>query len=73
MKSFKPESFKPEVLINGTWSTNGLRFATIEEAEASANELMSRWFVPEAGRVTVSNDPVQHRFNFTLNKNEAIV
>lgn len=62
-------SYKPEVLINGQWSSNSLRFATDKEALASARELMSRWFVPVDGRAGTSNDVVNHRFDFVTNSN----
>ena len=31
LSTMKNKSFKPEVLVDGQWSTNGLRFATAEE------------------------------------------
>lgn len=62
-------SFKPEVLVDGQWSTNALRFATKAEAEASVKELMSRWWVPTDGRASESNDPVNYRFDFASNSN----
>ena len=62
-------SYKPEVLVDGQWSTNALRFATKAEAEASVKELMSRWWVPTDGRASESNDPVNYRFDFASNSN----
>ena len=62
-------SYKPEVLINGQWSSNSLRFATDKEALASARELMSRWFKPVDGRAGVSDDAVNYRFDFENNSN----
>ena len=62
-------SYKPEVLVDGTWSCNSLRFATAKEAEASAHELMSRWFVAEDGRAGTSDDAVNYRFDFGTNSN----
>ena len=58
----KITSWKPEVLVDGKWATNRLRFATCEEAEGSVKELMSRWFVPDDGRATESEDPVNYKF-----------
>ena len=63
------KSFKIEVLVSGKWSSNALRFATKEEAEASVRELMSRWYIPEDGRAAESEDPVSHQFDFTINRN----
>ena len=62
-------SYKPEVLVQGQWSSNSLRFATAKEAEASARELMSRWFVPVDGRAGTSDDAVNYRFDFENNSN----
>jgi len=60
------------VLVDGKWSSNSLRFATREEAHASVRELMSRWYVPEDGRATECSDPVNYRFDFTINRNVPI-
>ena len=65
-------SYKPEVLVDGKWSTNALRFATKTEAEASVKELMSRWWVPTDGRATECNDSVTHRFDFATFTNVRI-
>jgi hypothetical protein len=35
--------WKPEVLVQGTWSRNGLVFATEEEAKQNAFDLSMRW------------------------------
>jgi hypothetical protein len=66
------KSFKIEVLVDGKWSTNSLRFATKGEAEASVRELMSRWYVPEEGRAAESEDPVSHSFDFNICKNVSL-
>lgn len=63
------KSWKPEVFVDGKWASNALRFATKAEAEASVNELLSRWFVPSDGRATESEDPVNYRFDFSEGKN----
>jgi hypothetical protein len=55
-------SFKCEVLAQGSWSSNGQRFATAEEAEAAGKELLSRWFVPTDSRSAPSEDPVNYKF-----------
>jgi hypothetical protein len=62
-------SWKTEVLVEGKWATNALRFATKEEAEASGNELLSRWFVPSDSRAAESEDPVNYRFDFAEYRN----
>jgi hypothetical protein len=36
-------AWKPEVFVEGQWVRNGQVFATKEEAEASAKDLMRRW------------------------------
>lgn len=65
-------SYKIEVLVEGKWSTNGLRFATEAEAAAAADELLSRWWVPDAGRAAESTDPVNYRFDFAANRSVRI-
>jgi len=61
-------SWKTEVLVQGEWSTNAVRFATKEEAEAAGRELLSRWFVPVDSRAAESDDPVNYRFDFDQNQ-----
>jgi len=58
-------SWKPEVQTAGNgdkWSSNALRFATKEEAEANAKNLMSRWLLVTATRAFPSSDPVNYRW-----------
>jgi hypothetical protein len=57
-------SWKPEVQVNGaeTWSGNGLRFATREEAELNVHDLMMRWMLVTGTRVVESEDPVNYRW-----------
>ena len=62
VSTMKNKSYKPEVLVDGQWSTNGLRFATAEEAFGSVMLLRMRWWVPTDGRATESEDPVNYRF-----------
>jgi hypothetical protein len=64
-------SWKPEV-YTGSWSSNALRFATKEEAEASGKELLSRWFVPTDSRAVESEDPVNYSFDFDQYKNVSL-
>ena len=62
-------SWKTEVKCQGEWSGNGLRFATKEEAEASGQELLDRWFVPTDSRAATCDKPVNYRFDFEAGKN----
>lgn len=57
-------SWKPEVMVNGEkdWNGNALRFATKEEAEANAKDLMRRWMLVIDTRVVESSDPVNYRW-----------
>ncbi len=48
-------SYRPMMLV-GEWCGNALRFATREEAEASARDLFSRWTLPTDWRVDASDD-----------------
>jgi len=57
----KNKSWKPEVLVDGKWATNALRFATEEEAFGSMMMLRMRWWVPTDGRATESEDPINYR------------
>lgn len=54
-------SYKPEMLVEGEWSSNSLRFATEGEADRWGADLMMRWFVPTDHRVIVSADPVNYK------------
>lgn len=67
-------SWQPEVQADstGTWATNALRFATKEEAEASAKGLMGRWMLVTAIRAFPSPDPVNYRWNFNTHTDERI-
>ena len=51
-------SYAPEVLIEGKWSRNGLRFSSKDEAEATARDTMARRIMVEHTRVVESSDPV---------------
>ena len=57
-------SWKTEVLVDGKWATNSVRFATKEEAEEAGRELLGRWFVPTDSRAAESDDPVNYKFDF---------
>lgn len=62
-------SYKSEVLVNGQWNTNSLRFATYDKAFASVRKLMSKWYLTEDGRAVESTDMVNYRFDFDNNCN----
>jgi len=55
-------SFKAEVQADntGTWAGNALRFATEAEAASYGSDLMGRWMLVRAVRVTVSEDQVNY-------------
>jgi hypothetical protein len=53
-------SYRPMVYVQGEWAGNGLRFATSDEALASAQNLMARWFLVEDVRVDMSDDEVNY-------------
>lgn len=55
-------SFKPSVSTDGgaTFNENALAFATREEAEASAKDLMSRWLLVTDWRAVESDQPVNY-------------
>lgn len=53
-------SWKPEVLVDGVWSRNGLVFATKNEAEDNARALMRRWFWVEDARAVEVSEPVNY-------------
>jgi hypothetical protein len=57
-------SWKPEVIADSTgkWYSNALRFATREEAEASAYELSLRWLAVLDCRASESDEPVNYRW-----------
>ena len=56
-------SYRPMFLVGREWAGNLLIFATRAEAEASARELMSRWYVPSNYRVDEVSDPATHAFD----------
>jgi len=49
-------AYKPEILVNGTWSRNGCTFQTYEEALASAKHIYSRWMLAEDFRAAESDE-----------------
>lgn len=56
-------SYKPEVIADssGKWYDNALRFATYDEALASAKDLASRWMLVREYRAVESPDPVNYQ------------
>jgi hypothetical protein len=56
-------SYRPMFLVGREWAGNALRFATHAEAEQSALELMSRWFMPSDYRVDEVDDAVNYGFD----------
>ena len=55
------KSWKPEVLV-GNWASNGLRFATEEEARDNARDLFKRWTLCQDYRAAPSDDEVNYRW-----------
>jgi len=54
-------SYKPQVKVpNDEFTSNGLAFATEEEALASARCLMDRWFLVIDYRAIESDQPVNY-------------
>ncbi len=54
-------SFAPQVVADSSgWAGNALRFATREEAEANAKDLMRRWMLVTDCRAVESPDPVNY-------------
>ncbi len=55
-------SWKPQVKVNGTWSSNALVFDTEEEAKQSAQALFGRWLLCTDHRAIVSDEPVNYSY-----------
>lgn len=55
-------SWKPQVFVENKWAGNALVFATKEEAENNARDLLMRWFVPTDSRAIESEDPVNYQY-----------
>lgn len=55
------KSWKWEMKDGEKWITNGLRFATEDEAKRYGFDLGMRWMgMPEPARAAESDDPVSH-------------
>jgi hypothetical protein len=71
--SYRPMMQFDERQRDGTYfAGNGLRFATEQEAEGQAQELLTRWFVPTGYRVDPSEDKPNYRWDFDRQKSTAI-
>jgi hypothetical protein len=68
----QPRSYMTEVLVEGSWSSNALRFATAHEAEMAGRELLSRWMVPTDYRAAPSEDPPNYRMTGEYQRAERI-
>lgn len=60
-------SFKYEVIADnsGQWCSNGVRFATREEAESAAYSKMMAWTLVRDTRVVESDEPVNYEWTTT--------
>lgn len=58
-------SYRPMVLVGREWAGNGVRFATEDEALASARDLMSRWTLVVNYGSEYSDDPVNCAWDST--------
>ena len=56
-------SYRPMVYVQGEWAGNGVRFATSDEAMASTQNLMARWFLVDDIRVDESEDEVNYAWD----------
>jgi len=58
-------SYKGEIQVGNDpkWYSNGLRFATADEAELYAKDLLGRWTTVRFMQVSPSDDPVTHHWN----------
>jgi hypothetical protein len=55
-------SYKPQVFVEGKWSSNALVFATKEEAEQNARDLLMRWWVPTDSRAIESEETPNYSY-----------
>lgn len=57
-------SWKPEVITTDSrWTSNGLRFATEQEALNNARDLAAGWTLVRAFRSAESDDPVNYTYH----------
>ena len=55
-------NWRPMVKIGNEWAGNALVFATREEAEDKARELMGRWMLVTDTRADETDAPVNYRW-----------
>jgi hypothetical protein len=55
-------SWKPQVYVDGQWSSNQLVFATHEEAARYAHDLFLRWTLTTDHRAIESDETPNYRF-----------
>ena len=55
-------NWRPMVHVDGSWAGNGLVFATKEEAEANAKDLMWRWILVTGSKAQETEEPVNYRW-----------
>lgn len=55
-------NWKPQVKVDGNWSSNNLVFDTEEEAKQSARALFGRWLLCTDHRAIVSDEPVNYSY-----------
>lgn len=67
-------SWKPEVKTGNDqrWYGNALAFASKEEAEASARDLMNRWMLVVDCRAVESDEPVNYRIDLETHEMVAV-
>lgn len=67
-------SFKPEVRTGNDpkWYDNNLAFATYDEAEYSARDLMNRWLLVVEYRVVESDEEVNYSIDLETGKMNAV-
>ena len=58
-----PKSWVAEVMTEGEWVPNGLRFASEDEAARWGSALLARWTTPTAHRAVESKDAVNYRLD----------
>ena len=67
--NYELRSWAPEVLVDGKWAGNALRFASQARPNAGAPNAPRRWFVPTDSRATPSPD----RWTYRLDESGGIV
>ena len=65
-------SYKMEVKVQGTWSSNNMVYATEDEAKRAGRELLSRWILPSESRAVESEDKVCAVFSEDMDRPQLI-